>query len=110
LKRDPAAVARVGVEDEARGAATTGEDEPPPPRNSQSIGIRKLLLSRSSHPLAMAMSRFRKVARQGALSRCVPEPSSLEEIMADPDNQSGIAILVEAKVEAKAAKQAIALI
>jgi len=31
----------------------------------------------------------------------IPEPSQLEEIMADPGNQSGMAILVDAKVEAK---------
>jgi predicted RNase H-like HicB family nuclease len=31
----------------------------------------------------------------------IPEPSPLEEVMADPGNQSGMAILVDAKVEAK---------
>ncbi|QWG11365.1 type II toxin-antitoxin system HicB family antitoxin [Bradyrhizobium sediminis] len=30
----------------------------------------------------------------------IPEPSSLEDVMADPDNQSGVAILVAAKTEA----------
>jgi len=67
IEARPGAVARVGVEDEARGAATTGEDEPAP-RNSQSIGIGKLLLSSSSHPLAEAMSRPSNAAGQRALS------------------------------------------
>jgi predicted RNase H-like HicB family nuclease len=30
----------------------------------------------------------------------IPEPSSLEEIMADPDNRSGVAILIAVKTEA----------
>ncbi len=29
----------------------------------------------------------------------IPEPSSLEEIMSDPDNRSGVAILVSVKTE-----------
>lgn len=31
----------------------------------------------------------------------IPEPSSLDEVMADPDNQSGVAILVALKREPK---------
>ncbi len=33
----------------------------------------------------------------------IPEPSGLEQIMADPDNRGGVAILVAAKTEAKKA-------
>lgn len=33
----------------------------------------------------------------------IPEPSSLDEVMADPDNQSGVAILVALKDEARKA-------
>jgi predicted RNase H-like HicB family nuclease len=33
----------------------------------------------------------------------IPEPSSLEDIMADPENRDGVAILVELKTEAKKA-------
>jgi len=30
----------------------------------------------------------------------IPEPSNLEDIMADPDNRSGVAILIDVKTEA----------
>jgi predicted RNase H-like HicB family nuclease len=40
----------------------------------------------------------------------VPEPSSLEEIMSDPDNRSGVAILVSVKTEqAKAVRVNVTL-
>src|ERR1700693_3574717 len=33
----------------------------------------------------------------------IPEPSSLEDVMADPDNRSGVAILVAVKTDARKA-------
>ena len=40
----------------------------------------------------------------------IPEPSSLEEIMSDPDNRSGVAILVSVKTEqAKAVRVNVTL-
>jgi len=42
-------------------------------------------------------------------SEAIPEPSNLDQVMLDPDNRDGVAILVHAEVKAKAVRVNITL-